>query len=80
MKRYEIHSCRAVVQRAGIIRHRPKFNDWGCLLALEVDTEMLPDVSIVQELLNIAGKIIGVGDWRPEKLGTFGRFSAEIVA
>jgi hypothetical protein len=74
--KYTVHSCRAVVQRSGVIRSRPKFDDWACDLAVEVDTEMLPNVEIVLELLNLAGKIIGVGDWRPEKLGTFGRFVA----
>lgn len=76
---YKIHSCRAVVNKAGILRSRPMFEDWACDLALDIDTEMLPDIGIVTQLLNIAGRIIGVMDWRPEKMGTFGRFTAELV-
>lgn len=78
LSRYKVHTCRAVIQRAGVIRARPMFENWTCRLALEVDVEMMPNLSILTELLNIAGKIIGIGDWRPEKLGTFGRFKAEL--
>lgn len=75
---WKVHTARAVVQRAGIIRARPMFESWACRLAMEIDTEMIANVDIVTELLNIAGKIIGVGDWRPEKLGVYGRFSAAL--
>lgn len=77
---YKIHTCRAVVNKAGILRCRPMIENWCCDLALEVDTEMLPNVDIVAQLLNIAGKIIGIMDWRPQKLGTFGRFTAAVKA
>jgi hypothetical protein len=78
-KAHEVHTCRAVVNKAGIIRARPMFRDWACKLALEIDTEMLPEVDIITQLLNIAGKIIGVMDWRPEKLGIYGRFTAALL-
>ena len=76
--KYKIHSCRAVVNKAGIIRVRPMIENWACDLVLEVDTEMIPNTAVITELLNIAGKIAGVMDWRPEKLGTFGRFTAAL--
>jgi hypothetical protein len=75
-KDYTIHKCRAVVNKAGILRCRPMISDWATDLALEIDTEMLPNPEVVTQLLNLAGKIAGVGDWRPEKLGVFGRFTA----
>ena len=79
IKDYKIHSCRAVVNKAGIIRVRPMIENWACDLVLEVDTEMIPNVAVITELLNIAGKIAGIMDWRPEKLGTFGRFTAKLA-
>lgn len=79
IKGYEVHTCRAVVNKAGIIRARPMFRNWSCKLPLEVDTEILPEIDIITQLLNIAGKIIGVMDWRPEKLGIYGRFTAELI-
>lgn len=43
-----------------------------------VDTEFC-DPSIVLELLNLAGRIVGIMDWRVEKTGTFGRFTAAMM-
>lgn len=78
IKSYEIHTGRVVIQRNGVIRCRPLFREWACKLALEIDTEMLPNIDIVSQVLNIAGKIIGVMDWRPERLGIHGRFTATL--
>lgn len=77
IKKYEIHTCRAVVQRQGVLRSRPMFKDWGCKLPLEIDEDFITP-EIVLELLNISGKIAGVGDFRPQRKGTFGRYKAEI--
>ena len=30
--------------------------------------------AVVKESLEIAGKYVGIGDWRPEKKGKFGKF------
>lgn len=79
IKDYKIHACRCVVNKAGIIRHRPMIENWATVLSLEIDLAMLPDVKVVEELLNIAGKVAGVMDWRPEKFGTFGRFTAKRI-
>lgn len=79
IKEYEIHSCRCVVNKAGIIRCRPMIDGWATDLVLELDTDFAPGLhKVVAELLNVAGKVAGVMDWRPEKLGTFGRFTAEL--
>jgi hypothetical protein len=75
---YKIHRCRAVVQRQGVLRARPMIEDWRTDLALDIDTDMMPDITVVAQLLNIAGKIAGVGDWRPSQSGVFGRFTAEL--
>lgn len=81
IKDYVIHSCRCVVNKAGIIRCRPLIDAWATDLVLELDTDFAPGLQkVVTELLNIAGKVAGVMDWRPERLGTFGRFTAELKA
>jgi hypothetical protein len=81
IKDYKIHSCRCVVNKAGIIRTRPMIEHWSTVLALEVDTNFLGKgcEQVLEQLLNLAGKIAGVMDWRPEKLGTFGRFTAKLI-
>ena len=64
-----------VVQRSRILRTRAKFDPkWSCTFEVDVDDEMI-DLSQLLEWLDIAGRQIGLGDWRPEKSGMFGRFA-----
>lgn len=74
---YSIDSRRAVVQRQGIIRSRARIEEWNCVLALEL-TEMV-GVAQVTQGLEMAGKIIGVLDFRVEKKGWFGLFKPELM-
>ena len=62
-----------VVQRARILRTRAKFDDWGLRFVLECDDELI-DREQLAAWLDIAGRRIGLGDWRPEKSGDYGRF------
>ena len=55
------------------MRHRARLNAWRADFALEVDTDVL-DTDIVHQLLTEGGQRIGIGDFRPEKGGPFGRF------
>jgi hypothetical protein len=56
-----------------ILCHRPCFHDWKIKFAVNVDTDMMP-VKMVRELLDAAGKRIGLGDFRPARKGPFGKF------
>lgn len=85
LMKYEMEKNRMKVGTAGILRCRPRFDKWSMKVALEVDTDFVkPDW--VTELLNIAGRTIGIGDSRPDTskgksgVGSFGRFSAELVS
>ena len=64
-----------VVQRARILRTRAKFDTWGVTFTVEVDDELV-DKEQLASWLDIAGRRIGLGDWRPEKSGHYGRFEA----
>ena len=65
-----------VVKSNRILRTRAKFDTpWSCTFELDVDDELI-DQSQLLEWLDIAGRQIGLGDWRPEKSGMFGRFTA----
>lgn len=75
---YEISVLRAVVQRQGIMRARPKIDKWACDVTFEVDRDFLSDNEVLTQLLADAGRLKGVGDYRPEKSGMYGRFEAEI--
>ncbi len=52
---------------------RPRFDDWELRTVLEIDLEQMP-LKQAYELVSIAGKRIGLGDFRPKCKGTFGRF------
>lgn len=75
---YAIHTARVMVQNQGILRSRPEIEPWAANLRLEVDTEFVSP-EIVEELLNVSGRISGVGDWRPQKKGPHGRYSATLL-
>ena len=62
-----------VVQRARILRTRAKFDEWAVTFTVEVDDELV-DKEQLASWLDIAGRRIGLGDWRPEKSGHYGRF------
>ena len=78
LREYRVHVARVVVQRNSILRARPEVERWGCVLELEVDLDFTSPWQ-VEELLNIAGRISGVGDFRPEKRGPHGRYRAELL-
>lgn len=65
-----------VVGKARILRCRPMFSEWHIWLALEIDASLISK-DVVRDCLSIAGRVVGVGDYRPEKGGGFGRFRVE---
>ncbi len=78
IEKYEIDIRRAKVQNAGILRARPRFNKWACRFDLIIDEEIISIEDHVIPLLQKAGVVCGVGDYRPQRMGTFGRF--QVVA
>ena len=52
---------------------RPRFDKWSCEFEVTVTDESISGETI-NELLILAGTNTGVGDWRPEKKGRFGKF------
>lgn len=75
-KKYEIDRQPVVIGKARILRCRPCWYDWRMKLPLEVDVAILSR-SQVAEALSLAGRIIGIGDYRPENGGGYGRFRVE---
>ncbi len=64
------------VGTAKIMRTRPIFNNWSASFSLCIDTSVA-DVDLVTQSLQAAGRLVGIGDWRPgaPKGGSFGRFT-----
>jgi hypothetical protein len=55
------------------IRYRGEFRKWKATLRIRYNAYALTKEQITN-LLNVAGFGIGVGDWRPERNGSFGMF------
>lgn len=55
------------------IRYRAEFTNWQAEVTLAFNKHVLSIEQIVN-LFNLAGFGVGVGEWRPEKNGQFGRF------
>ncbi len=75
---YKVDSRRAVVQRQGIVRSRPLFFPWAIRFEIVAEPELISGDRTAEFLAQIAtdaGNRIGIGDYRPQKSGWFGRFS-----
>jgi hypothetical protein len=72
---WEVDSRSVVIPSTGgrIMCHRPRFDRWSISFGLEVDLGMFA-MPLVRQLLDDAGKRIGLGDFRPARKGPFGRF------
>lgn len=55
------------------VLHRPQFDKWEVNFEVTFDETQI-ETQIVKELFDIAGRNVGVGDWRPAKKGRFGKF------
>lgn len=56
-----------------ILRHRPMFNDWRMTFTMNLDTDIL-SLKLLRDIVDAAGKRIGLGDFRPDCKGPFGKF------
>lgn len=70
------YSAPVVVQRNRIMRTRAKFDVWGVNVIVEVEPDLV-DANQLARWLSTAGRRVGLGDWRPAKSGTFGRFALD---
>jgi hypothetical protein len=81
---FELLVKRARIGAAKHIRVRPMFRDWSIDGSITVLDEQMSglDKSTLEMIMNYAGALCGLGDWRPSSgaSGTFGRFAAELHA
>ena len=56
------------------LRYRAEFREWSIRLNVEYNAGILSDEQLVN-LFQLAGFSVGVGEWRPEKNGSFGTFT-----
>ncbi len=68
------------VGTAKVMRTRPVFSSWHVTFSLVFDPGIL-DESTIKTALESAGRLVGIGDWRPgaPRGGSFGRFAVEQI-
>lgn len=72
---HQIHEAVARVKNGGTdLRYRAMYLSWKAWLDVTVVTSMIDPESFF-EMVDIGGATMGVGDWRPQRDGTFGTYS-----
>lgn len=66
-------SCVNKNVKARVITIRPRWNQWEAEFTLSVDEDSI-SLSQVKQIIEDAGKYIGIGSFRPMNNGRFGRF------
>ncbi len=83
IKAYEEFKSRVVNHNTNpptaLIAFRPMVREWKCVCTFDIDDEYVEDVGLILTLFDKAGRTVGVGAWRPEKRGRFGRYSVKLV-
>lgn len=59
------------------IRYRPEYLNWNATIKVEFN-EGLISVEQILQCVKAAGYGCGIGDWRPEKGGGYGRFELDV--
>lgn len=74
-KEYEIDARPVVISatRGRIIRYRPKLEQWQATFTIDFDERLLSEPE-VRKVVDDAGSLVGLLDFRPQCKGPFGRF------
>lgn len=62
--KFDVDIRPVVVQKSRVERARPIFRDWSIKFQIEVQEDQLP-IEVIKEVLDHAGKFLGIGDFRP---------------
>jgi hypothetical protein len=77
----EVHPREDMVRlngRTADIRYRGEFSEWSAAIPVELNASVLSVEQLIN-LFTIAGFAVGIGEWRPERNGQYGRFAVETV-
>lgn len=59
------------------LRYRPMFEEWYCDMILQYNASGEMKLNDILSCIEAGGYVCGIGEWRPEKDGQFGRFHIE---
>ncbi len=82
----EIEGCVPIMRedmvRVGMgsadLRYRGEFQNWSMSMILEYNASGEVTLEQIINVINAGGYSVGIGEWRPEKDGSFGRFHIEV--
>jgi hypothetical protein len=76
---FSLFSKRAKIGQSKHIRVRPRFDNWSAVGSIEIVDDQISKATL-QAILDIAGRLKGLGDWRPgaPTPGPFGMFRAKV--
>ena len=66
------------VNRATVMKTRALFREWRAEVVMDC-LDGLVDSAALERWATIAGRLIGIGDWRPDCSGEYGRFTVESI-
>lgn len=72
-KDFSIDSRPVVIKKDRVLRHRPRLDEWRLSFEIEFDDDLLSETE-VRQCVDDTGSRVGIGDFRPERKGPFGRF------
>lgn len=73
-KNYELDIRTVVIQRARVVKARPMVENWKVSFDLLYNEKLIGNSEIIKTILIEAGERVGLLDFRPQKLGSFGMF------
>jgi hypothetical protein len=75
IQKWEVFSILAVNPntKGRNLLHRPMLKEWELSFQVDFDETEI-DPRIMHELFEVAGRISGIGDWRPSMKGFYGKF------
>lgn len=75
---WRVHAMPVVNQSTNgrILAYRPVFDDWSVTFDMNLDDEDFSS-DFLREIVDTAGKRMGLGGWRPARKGPFGRFRVD---
>jgi len=73
-KNWEVDSRPVKIPSTGgrIVRYRPRFDQWKLKYHLYFDKDLI-DMNVLRNIVDAAGKRVGLGDFRPSCKGVFGK-------
>ena len=72
----EIREDMVRIQQTTDIRYRGEFKQWSAEITIRYNANVMSMEQIIN-LFNLGGFAVGIGEWRPEKGGSFGMYHVE---